>query len=167
MTIPISRSLIVTTASNIYALSNNGAAAIFSSETSGIVAAKKSNDTLAIADGQVVVLRDIKRGMERSHKLKSGPPHMIQYFDKSLFYIAALQNAVQTNGTTLSVHPSTPICFAVSSNLLLSASPSPPTIHLQNRILQTPPISMLPSASSTPVSLTNFHPDRASTFLLA
>ena len=66
-------------------------------------------------------------------------------------------------------HPSPPTVFAISSNfnLLLSASVSPPTIHLTNLLLNTPPILLRPQCSPSAAVTAEFHPERPNIFLLA
>jgi hypothetical protein len=70
---PASKHLVVTTSKKVFAWSNSGIAELFSSGSEGIVAAKNSKDgsgILAVADAQVVVLHDTKKGMEKSYRLK-------------------------------------------------------------------------------------------------
>jgi hypothetical protein len=70
---PPSHHLIITTNKNIYSWDSRGLSGLFRSGSEGIVAAKKAKDgsgILAVADSQVVVLHDVKRGMERSYRLK-------------------------------------------------------------------------------------------------
>ena len=65
--------LIVTTAKGIYVWTRDGFKEVFCSGTGGIVAAKKlshSSNLVAVADSQIVVLHDINRGQQHSHKLK-------------------------------------------------------------------------------------------------
>lgn len=66
-------------------------------------------------------------------------------------------------------HPSPPTVFALSctSELLLSASQFPPTIHITNLALNTPPFLLKPRCSSSPVVAANFHPEKLKIFLLA
>lgn len=66
-------------------------------------------------------------------------------------------------------HPSPPTVFALSctSQLLLSASQFPPTIHITNLTLNTPPFLLKPRCSSSPVVAANFHPEKPKIFLLA
>lgn len=70
---PNSNYLIVTTTKAVFSWSSNGITRLFSSGSKGIVAARKaSNDDglLAVADSHVVVLHDIRKGMQKSYKLK-------------------------------------------------------------------------------------------------
>lgn len=70
---PPSLQAIVTTARGVYSWSRDGAKEIFHSGSGGIVAAKKTcgaGGLLAVADSQVVVLHDVKKGMQQSYRLK-------------------------------------------------------------------------------------------------
>lgn len=65
--------LIVTTKKAVFAWSSNGITKIFHSGSEGIVAARKASDSgglLAVADSQVVVLHDIRKGMQNSYRLR-------------------------------------------------------------------------------------------------
>lgn len=71
--IPQGCSLIVTTAKAVFMWSSTGITKIFHSGSEGIVAARKLSDNgglLAVADSQVVVLHDIRKGMQKSYRLK-------------------------------------------------------------------------------------------------
>lgn len=64
--------LIVTTSTGVYSWNSDGVAVLFRSHTRGIIAATKAGNMLAIADGRVVVLHDIDKGMQkRNYRLKS------------------------------------------------------------------------------------------------
>lgn len=71
---PKSHHLIITTTKAVLAWTSAGTAKLFRSASGGIVAAKRAPDgsgILAVADSQVVVLHDIKKGMRRrSYKLR-------------------------------------------------------------------------------------------------
>lgn len=95
---------------------------------------------------------------------------------RNLFFTTSLQISVQIYSSRqfrlldpLQTHPSPPTILALSptSHLLLSASVEPPTIHLTNLTLRTPPIRLRPSCSSSAVVAASFHPERANVFLLA
>lgn len=66
-------------------------------------------------------------------------------------------------------HPSPPTVIALSpgSQWLLSASAAPPTILLNNLLLNTPAVLIRPQCSSAAVVVANFHPERTNIFLLA
>jgi hypothetical protein len=73
LSFPPSHHLIVTTRKNVFSWNSRGLSDLFHSGSEGIVAAKKAKDgsgMLAVADSQVVVLHDVRRGMERSYRLK-------------------------------------------------------------------------------------------------
>ncbi|KAA6410680.1 MAG: hypothetical protein FRX48_06103 [Lasallia pustulata] len=180
---PRSHHLVVTTTKGVYTWGRHGLTEIFRSGSGGIVAAKKAQNgssLLAVADSQVVVLHDIEKGMQKSYKLKGsdGQIRLLRYagHSKSLFFTTTLQNSVQSYSLRQSrlldpshTHPSPPTVFAISStsHLLLSASASPPTIHVTNLLLNTRPISLRPSCSATAVVAAAFHPEKANVFLLA
>jgi len=70
---PASLQAIVTTARGVYSWTADGVKEIFHSGSGGIVAAKKTSGPgglLAVADSQVVVLHDVKKGMQQSYRLK-------------------------------------------------------------------------------------------------
>lgn len=70
---PPSNRLIITTTQGVYIWDIYGITEIFRSGSEGIVAAKKIasvSEMLAVADSQVVVLHDIRGGMQRSYRLK-------------------------------------------------------------------------------------------------
>ena len=70
---PPTHRLIVTTTRGVYAWDMDGVTELFRSGSEGIVAARKLSGTgemLAVADSQVVVLHDMKKGMQKSYRLK-------------------------------------------------------------------------------------------------
>ncbi|KAI9808817.1 MAG: hypothetical protein M1827_007192 [Pycnora praestabilis] len=179
---PRSHHLIVTSKTNVYSWNASRVTEIFRSGSKGIVAAKNARDgsrILAVADSQVVVLHDAKRGMDKSYRLKGadGQVRILKYANdsKTLFFTTTLQNAVQSYSLRQSklldpshTHPSPPTCLALSatSHLLLSASIDPPVIYLQNLTLRTAPVLMRPNISSAAVAVAAFHPSRSNIFLL-
>ena len=69
---PVSHHLIVTTTKYVFSWSSRGLTNVFHSGSEGIVAASKATDgsgLLAVADSSVVILHDIKKGMQKSYKL--------------------------------------------------------------------------------------------------
>lgn len=93
-----------------------------------------------------------------------------------MFFTTTLQNVVQRYSLKQSKlldpsygHPSPPTVFTLScsSHLLLSVSSFPPTIHLKNLTIDSPPISLHPQCSTSTVVAANFHPERTSVFVLA
>ncbi|KAL8727334.1 MAG: hypothetical protein Q9166_006102 [cf. Caloplaca sp. 2 TL-2023] len=161
----------------------HGITEIFRSGTKGIVAAKrasKGSGILAVADDQLVVLHDVRKGMQKSYRLRSadGGVRMLRYARDAnrLFFTTTLQNAVQTYDLEHSRlldpaydHPSPPTVFALSStsHLLLSASASPSVIQLTNLLLGTRPLLLRPQCSSAAVVVVEFHPERGNIFILA
>lgn len=72
--LPSDYQLIVTTSRGVYAWDMSGVSQLFHSGSAGIVASKKvagDNGTLAVADSEVVILHDVKEGMQKSYRLKS------------------------------------------------------------------------------------------------
>lgn len=68
---PRGRYLLVTTSAGVYSWRSDGVTLVFRSDSGGIVAARKAGNMLAIADGQVVILHDINKGLQkRSYRLK-------------------------------------------------------------------------------------------------
>lgn len=67
------RHLIVTTTRGVFTWGNHGVKEIFHSGSGGIVAARKARNgssLLAVADSQVVILHDTRKGMQKSYKLR-------------------------------------------------------------------------------------------------
>lgn len=67
------RHLIVTTTKGVFTWGNQGVKKIFASGSGGIVAArrvKNGGSLLAVADSQVVILHDTRKGMQKSYKLR-------------------------------------------------------------------------------------------------
>ena len=71
---PASYYLVVTTTRGVYSWDSDGITPLFSSGSAGIVAAKRATDgsnILAVADGQVVILYDPEKGVQkRSYRLR-------------------------------------------------------------------------------------------------
>ena len=71
--IPSSYQVLVTTSRGVYSWASSGICEVFRSGSGGIVGAKKlsgDGDLLAVADSQVVVLHNVKAGMQQSYRLK-------------------------------------------------------------------------------------------------
>ena len=108
-----------------------------------------------------------------------GQVRLLRYAGNStgnLFFTTSLQNSVQAYSLKESkllsaqdTHPSPPSVFAVScdSQLLLSTSARPPTIHLRRINTHAPPLLLQPQCSSSAVVAAAFHPERPGVFLLA
>ncbi|KAF1817303.1 hypothetical protein P152DRAFT_453883 [Eremomyces bilateralis CBS 781.70] len=175
---PSNAHLVITTQRNVLSWDSDGINSIFQSESSGIFAAKEVRDgsgTLAVADGQSLVLQT-----ERSYRPKGieGNIRLLEFAENSrqLYFTTNLHNAVECYSIQESrllapahTHPSPPTVLALSRNsqLLLSASESPPTIYLQNLLLGGRPFLFQPGVSDTPVSTASFHPERPQVFLLS
>ncbi|RYN30897.1 hypothetical protein AA0119_g4727 [Alternaria tenuissima] len=148
--LPFEQSLFVTTPNKIYLRTQLACETLFECETpNGIVNARASKDNsslFAIADGQVVILHDASRTKDRKYKLKSGDgePRLLLFSpdSRTLYFTTTLNNSVQAYSIpddkllpSLPSHPSPPNVIAISSNgtILLSASPNPMTIYLQDQ----------------------------------
>lgn len=71
--LPACRHLIVTTTRGVFTWGSHGVKEIFHSGSGGIVAARKARNgssLLAVADSQVVILHDTRKGMQKSYKLR-------------------------------------------------------------------------------------------------
>ncbi|KAI4237860.1 MAG: hypothetical protein LQ352_007911 [Teloschistes flavicans] len=179
---PSNHHLIVTTARCVFTCGSHGITEIFRSGSNGIVAAKRAGNgsgVLAVADDQLVILHDVRRGMRRSYRLRSadGQVRMLRYAKDPdrLFFTTTLQNAVQVYDLgqaalldSVNDHPSPPTVFALSStsHLLLSASVAPPVIKLTNLLLKTRSLLLRPQCSSADVVIVEFHPERGNLFIL-
>ncbi|KAF3917714.1 hypothetical protein ABW20_dc0100452 [Dactylellina cionopaga] len=174
--------VIITTATevNVWNGINNKYDTVFTSGSEGIVSAKlaKEGNVLAVAGSQVVLLHKLERGQQQSYKLKGADAtRLLEYAadGKSIFLNSSLRNSIQTYNVrddkiseSLKSHPSSVTSFATSfdSNLILSASANPPTIHLDNLSLRTTS-QLKPQASDQKVILSAFHPTRKNVFMLA
>lgn len=72
--LPACRHLIVTTTRGVFTWGSHGVKEIFHSGSGGIVAARKARNgssLLAVADSQVVILHDTRKGMQKSYKLRA------------------------------------------------------------------------------------------------
>jgi len=177
-----SHHLVIATEKAVLCLDKDGLVSIFTSSSSGILAAKEAKDgrgTLAIADSQVVVLHNVEKG-DKSYRLKGtdGQIRLLEYSPdgSNLFFTTTLLNAVQMYSLTeqrlLSpgpCHPSPPTVIAISpsSHLLLSCSEAPPIIYLQALVLGTQPTRFQPWVSNAPVTRAAFHKSRPNVFALA
>lgn len=76
--------LIVTTSTGVYSWDSHGVAPLFRSQTRGIIAATKAGSMLAIADGRVVILHDVDKGMQkRNYRLKHSDVGVLSLFRAS------------------------------------------------------------------------------------
>ena len=80
---PSTHQLVITTTKGVYSWDDGGIAILFRSGSGGIVAARKANDgsgMLAVADGRVVVLHDLNRGMhKRSYRLRGSDVSFLDF----------------------------------------------------------------------------------------
>ncbi|CAO2657145.1 Nn.00g032710.m01.CDS01 [Neocucurbitaria sp. VM-36] len=175
MHLPPQQNLFVTTPNAIYHRSQLINNPLFECETAnGIVNARASRDNsslFVVADSHVVILCDAKRGKDKRYKLSSGDgePRLLLFSPDSriLYFTTTLSTSVQAYSIStaqllpaLLSHPSPPNTIAVSSNggVLLSASPDPPTIYLQDRRWGgIAPVTFRPTDARSPVTCAAFH----------
>ncbi|KAF2260404.1 WD40 repeat-like protein [Lojkania enalia] len=133
-------------------------------------AAKDNSGLLAVANSHLVLLHDIARGKDREYKLKNGdgearlllfsPDSRILYFTTSLnLTIQAYSIPTAELLAPLHAHPSPPNVLAISrvGDVLLSASPNPPTIYLQDlRVSGRQPVRFHPIHATSPVTCAAF-----------
>jgi WD40 repeat protein len=146
--LPFEQSLLVATPNTIHHYSQRASQLLFECEaTDRIVNAQPSKDNsslLAVADNHIVILIDASRSKDRQYKLQSGAPRLLLFSPdlRTLYFTTTLSTSVQAYDIPSAEllppqqpHPSPPNVLAVSSdaNVLLSASPAPPTIYLQDR----------------------------------
>ncbi|MCJ1391014.1 hypothetical protein MMC18_003875 [Xylographa bjoerkii] len=180
--IPTTHQVVVTSTRGVYSWTSVGVNELFRSGSDGIVAAAKASDDkdlIAVADRQVVILHDVKKGMHQSYRLKGADGRLrILRYQKALerlFFTTTLQNAVQSYSISEArildsgqTHPSPPTVFAISSTpcLLVSSSPCPPTIYLQSLELECSPKMLVPSSTTAAVAVAAFHLERPSILVL-
>lgn len=92
--LPACRHLIVTTTRGVFTWGSHGIKEIFHSGSGGIVAARKARNgssLLAVADSQVVILHDTRKGMQKSYKLRGSDVslRLCESFSKMLIYLGA------------------------------------------------------------------------------
>ena len=175
--------LLITCPSTIFSWDSSGINTIFRSSKGGIAAAREAKDgsgVLAIADKQVVVLHDTKRGQERSWGLEAEQDEVrhLEYTTdtKSLFLSTNLTADIQRYSTErarlldpTNIHASPPVALAISptGHAMVSASDHPPTAYLKNLAQNSSPILIESRVSRAAVSALAFHPERANIFLMA
>ena len=72
--------LVVTTTQGVYAWETDVVTELFHSGSRGIVAAKRlasTSNMLAVADNQVVILHDVKKGKQKSYRLRGSEVHKL------------------------------------------------------------------------------------------
>lgn len=89
LNLPACRHLIVTTRRGVFTWGNHGVKEIFHSGSGGIVAARKAKNgssLLAVADSQVVILHDTRKGMQKSYRLRASDVRLLlrEVFSKIL-----------------------------------------------------------------------------------
>ncbi|MCJ1438738.1 hypothetical protein MMC27_008128 [Xylographa pallens] len=180
--IPATHQVVVTTTRGVYSWTNTDVTELFRSGSDGIVAATKASDDkdlIAVADRQVVILHDVKKGMHQSYRLKGADGRLrVLRYQKSLerlFFTTTLQNAVQSYSISearildpAQTHPSPPTVFAISPSpcLLVSASPCPPIVYLQSLVLDGFTRMLVPSSTTAAVAVAAFHLERPSILVL-
>lgn len=116
------RHLIVTTTKGVFTWGSHGIAEIFHSGSGGIVAARRARNgssLLAVADSQVVVLHDTRKGMQKSYKLRGSDvgPHMLNIQNSSLMTSRA--NFVYFDTQAIQKSFSSPPPFRMRSRVIL------------------------------------------------
>lgn len=180
---PVDSHLLIICPSKILSWGATGINTIFRSSKGGIATAREAKDgsgVIAIADKQVVVLHDTKRGQEKSWGLQAEQDevrHMEYTADaKSLFLSTHLTVDIQRYSTERSrllepthINASPPVALGISptGHVMVSASDPPPTIYLKHLNHNSSPILIEPRVSRAAVSVIAFHPERANIFLLA
>ncbi|KAI1508776.1 WD40 repeat protein [Pyrenophora tritici-repentis] len=168
------RSLFIVMPNSIHLRSQLADRTVFECHTlDSIVNARASKDkcgVFAVADGQIVLLYDETRGKNRKYKLKTGDgePRLLLFSPDShiLYFTTTLSNSVQAYSiptkellSPMPSHPSPPHTIAISCNgtILLSASPDPPTIYLQDRRYEgSAPLNFRPTDAHSAVSCAAF-----------
>ncbi|KAF2681212.1 hypothetical protein K458DRAFT_275523, partial [Lentithecium fluviatile CBS 122367] len=171
--LPADFNLFIATPSAIHAYDQSSRRPLFECVTDGIVnarAAKDNSSLLAIADSQLVILHDPTRGADRKYRLKSreGEPRLLVFSpdSRTLFFSTTLSTAIQAyyipTGELLpppQIHSSPPSVLAISADgdILLSASPSPPTMFLQDlRVGGSIPTNLQPKDAASPAVFATF-----------
>ncbi|KAH7119849.1 WD40-repeat-containing domain protein, partial [Dendryphion nanum] len=166
--------LLIITPSTILLHSQSSQHQLFTcSPESGILNARAAPDNsglLAIADNHLVILYDTNQGKDKKYTLRSGDgdPRMLLFSpdSKMLYFTTTLSPSIQVycipDNTLLSPllpHPSPPtvLCLSEFGDVLLSASPKPPTISIFDlRLPGTAPIRVVPSHTRSPVNCAMF-----------
>ncbi|KAF2844973.1 WD40 repeat-like protein [Plenodomus tracheiphilus IPT5] len=173
--LPLGYSLFIATPQKLHLRAQSGGSVVFECETAnGVVNAKASRDNsslVAIADSHVVILYDTARGGDRKYELKKGDgePSLLLFSPDSriLYFTTTLSTSVQAYSIptaellpTLPPHPSPPNTLSISTNgdILLSASPTPPTVYLQDlRWGGSAPVNFQSTDARSPITCAAFH----------
>ncbi|KAK3674894.1 hypothetical protein LTR78_005238 [Recurvomyces mirabilis] len=159
----------------VVAIDNSGTTEIFASSKAGIVASRFNNNQLAVADGQVIVLHNTRRGQDRSWGLSAHDDEvrLLESTTDGFFLTTKLTHGIMHYdanrgcvGRPLQVHNATPVAMASSKTFMLLASKDPPFVSLKNLTTAQPAVLMQPRASGTSIVLATFHPSRPHIFLL-
>ncbi|OAL52760.1 hypothetical protein IQ07DRAFT_642417 [Pyrenochaeta sp. DS3sAY3a] len=171
---PLAQNLFIVTPNTIILRSKGENRTLFECKSaSGIVNSRASKDNsslFAVADSQIVVLSDAARGRDKKYHLKSGQGEArllhFSHDSKILYFTTTLCNSLQAYSVSaaellpsMPAHPSPPDTLAISGDgaVLLSASPDPPTIYLQDtRGGGKAPIRFYPKDAQSPVSYAAF-----------
>ncbi|KAJ4357408.1 uncharacterized protein N0V89_001983 [Didymosphaeria variabile] len=172
--LPVDLSLFIATPSTIYAHSSSARKrTLFECTSDGIVnarAAKDNSSLLVVADSQLVIFHDPARGGDKKYALKhyEGEPRLLVFSPDSriLYFTTTLSTSIQAycipTGELLpppQIHPSPPSILSISSdgNILLSASPAPPKIYLQDlRFGGSASVSFQPADARSPAAFATF-----------
>ncbi|KAF1949947.1 hypothetical protein CC80DRAFT_554848 [Byssothecium circinans] len=174
--LPADTSLLVATPGAIHSYSRSSQKPLFECATDGIVNARAARDNsslLAIADSHLVILHDSERRRDRKYRLKSveGEPRLLLFSPNSriLYFTSTLSTAIQAYCVPTNellpppqIHPSPPNVLAISSdgNILLSASPSPPAIFMQDlRLGGNASVNLQSTHPRSPAVIAAFRPD--------
>ncbi|ORY04670.1 hypothetical protein BCR34DRAFT_604768 [Clohesyomyces aquaticus] len=173
--LPPTRNILITTPNTILLHSEFHRRKLFRCATpDGILnarAAKDNSGLVAIADSHLVILYDVKRGKDRQYRLKSGDgePRLLLFSpcSQTLYFTTTLSPSIQAYSIPnaellppLQTHPSPPNVLAISKPgaMLLSASPKPPTVFIQDlRMRGNAPISFHPNRSQSSIVCASFH----------
>ncbi|KAL1611956.1 hypothetical protein SLS60_000179 [Paraconiothyrium brasiliense] len=172
--LPAASSLFIATSSAIYAHSSSaGDRTLFECASDGIVNARPAKDNsslLAVADSQLVIFHDPARRGDKKYALKSyeGEPRLLVFSPDSriLYFTTTLSTSIQAycipTGELLpppQIHSSPPNILSISpdGNILLSASPAPPKIYLQDlRSGGSASVSFQPADARSPAAFATF-----------
>lgn len=104
------------------------------------------------------------------HKIACGKHSDCVYFSSSLQNDIRCYSLEENRATSFHCRhksPVTIICLSARSIYMLSASNDPLTVYLEDLTGNKMPIQLIPSASSSLVTLATFHPEQEAIFLLA
>ena len=120
--VPTFRHLIVTTTKGVFTWGSHGVVEIFHSGSGGIIAARKARNgssLLAVADSQVVVLHDTRKGMQKSYKLRGTDVGSICFNFQDSFLIVPRVNFVYFAMQAIQKSFSLPPLFRMQCRVIL------------------------------------------------